>query len=432
MSIFVRLRSLAVRLAADRSGATAVITGVTMLVSLGFVGLGADLGVAYAHRRAAQSAADSAAFSAAMGVMSGATSVTNQARSVAKTYGVTNNVDGARVIVNQPATTGPVAGTPTSVEVIVERPMRRFFSGLFGQGDSTIRARAVAVAGRAGDACVLALNRSEIQTVNFVGSTRPNLVDCKLQANSSHGTAMQITGSAQLTALGVNLVGGYSITGNPTLNVTQGVKTSQPSIEDPYADMPIPAAGACNGPGNPGGSVWNIAPSPSGVLTWCGGLQLNSTGQTVNFPPGVVVITGANFVVNGGVTVNATQGTTFVLTRGSGPAYAQAQVNGTASLNIVAPPTGPTAGIAIMQDRAAPASTSVNSINGGSSGSIRGAIYFPKQSVRFNGTNNTSSGTGCTQLIADKVQFSGNAAFEIKCAGVGVRALGGFPTKLVE
>ena len=48
-------------LAGDRSGATAVVIGLTMTVLLGFVGLAVDAGVWYADRRSAQGAADSAA-----------------------------------------------------------------------------------------------------------------------------------------------------------------------------------------------------------------------------------------------------------------------------------------------------------------------------------------------------------------------------------
>lgn len=429
MKWIAAFRALAARLAEDRSGATSVITGISLVAALGFAAFGTDLGVAYAHRRAAQSAADSAAFSGAVGKMAGAASVAGEARAVTPTYGLVHGVGGVNVIVNSPAASGSVAGNAESVEVIVERPMARFFAGVLGAGNSTLRARAVAVAGRAGDACVVALNPTEASTVSFSGSSAANLINCNLHANSSNGTAMQIGGSASLNARGVNLVGSYGVNGSPTLNVTQGIRSRQSAIPDPYANLDVPNFSGCNGVVIPNSGVIDIPPSAT-PRVWCGGMTVNA-GVTVNFPPGVYVIDRGLLQVNGGGTVNATNAT-FILTSSTGANYAQATINGGANFNVTAPTSGPTAGIAIMQDRRAPRNGTVNRVNGGSATAIRGAVYFPKQSVLYSGSNSSGSGGGCTQLLADTVQFSGNVAFEINCEGAGVRSIGGYPTELVE
>jgi hypothetical protein len=92
--------------------------------------------------------------------------------------------------------------------------------------------------------------------------------------------------------------------------------------------------------------------------------------------------------------------------------------------------TGPTAGLVFFQDRRAP-SGGTNTVNGNSSSSIRGALYFRNQQLTFNGNNATTQG-GCTQVLADKVLFNGTPTLEVNCAGAGVRDIGGFSTKLVE
>jgi hypothetical protein len=289
-----------------------------------------------------------------------------------------------------------------------------------------VRARAVAIAGQAGDGCVVAFNEVELGSVGITGSVDVNLVGCTLAANSSHPQAMMMNGNATLNALAVNLVGGYTLNGNPTLNTDQGVRTRQSPIGDPYENVPTPSYSGCNYNNHVvnGGTV-NFSANGSPTV-FCNGLAIN--GGTVNFAPGIYVIDRQNFTVNGNATINA-PGVTFVLTSSTGTDYATATINGTANMNATAPTSGPTAGMLFFQDRRAPGG-GVNTINGTSSTNMRGALYFPGQEVRYNG-NNTSLG-GCTQLLADKVRFNGNATFGINCQGAGVRAIGGFATALVE
>jgi len=159
------------------------------------------------------------------------------------------------------------------------------------------------------------------------------------------------------------------------------------------------------------------------------GTGLAITGGTVTFQPGIYVIDGGSVIFNGNATVNAI-GVTFVLTSSTNTNYPTVTINGTVTFNAVAPSTGPTAGLVFYQDRRAPAGFS-DTINGNSSSSIKGAIYFPSQLVRFNGNNSTDQG-GCTQILADKVQFTGTVRIDSNCTGVGVKSIGGVATKLVE
>jgi hypothetical protein len=96
-------------------------------------------------------------------------------------------------------------------------------------------------------------------------------------------------------------------------------------------------------------------------------------------------------------------------------------------------------GIAVMQDRRATdtnGSGSPNKFNGGGAQVIEGAIYFPSQSVTYNGSGTATA--ICTRFVSRRIIFSGNSSatnlFErgSNCAGAGLGGVeGGFLVRLV-
>jgi Flp pilus assembly protein TadG len=416
------------RMADDRSGATALVTGLLLTVVLGFVAFGVDMGGAYAARRAAQNAADSAAFSGAAGLMAGATNTTDQSRAVAARYGLAHGAGGVTVSVNTPPTSGTHTTSPGAVEVIITRPLQRFFSGVFSKQAATIRARAVAVAGSAGEGCVVAFNPTAHAAVLLNGQPNINLAGCSLYANSIANDALSLNGQAILTAKSVELVGGSFTNGQA--KIIGPIHTGVAPMADPYADVAVPTYAGCNWNGQPinGGVTKRFTPVGGAPFVFCGGLTINSSAN-VTFDPGVYIIDGGTLIINGGAVIRGT-GVTFVLTGRSGT-YATVTINGNADIQLSAPTSGPTAGLVFFQDRRAPTGGYPNIFNGGSAQVFTGALYFPKQGVRFNGGTSLTSG-GCTQILADQIDFNGNARVGINCAGAGVRGVGGYVTALVE
>jgi hypothetical protein len=64
----------------------------------------------------------------------------------------------------------------------------------------------------------------------------------------------------------------------------------------------------------------------------------------------------------------------------------------------------------------------LNKLNGGSSMTLSGAVYFPTQEVEFNGNN--SSGSNCTMVVALLVSFTGNSTFDdTGCEAAGVKPI---------
>jgi Flp pilus assembly protein TadG len=402
-------------LISDRRGAVAAATALLVPVLLGFVGLGTEVGIWMYARQSLQSAADGAALSAAVNVAAGSTSKTvDEATAALAKYGYVGGTGGVTVAVNQPPTTGNFSTNNKAVEVIVGQPQPRLFTAMFLGSDVVARARAVAMAGVAGNACVLALDSIVPGAVTVVGNPTVNLTGCSVAVNSSSGSALTLGGSAQMVADSVNVVGGVS--GSSKLTTTNGVTTGGAPTADPYAGTPVPTVEPC---------TKTSYSAPSGALaagTYCNGLTVNS-GSNVTLS-GTYIISGGTLSINGGATVSGT-GVTFVLTNN-----ASVSINGNATVSLSAPTTGSLAGLVMFVD---PASTSTPTfkINGGAGFNVTGAIYAPTVAVTFSGGAATGGST-CTQLVAKTISFGGSANFQQNCATAGTKSIGAVPSVLVE
>jgi Flp pilus assembly protein TadG len=414
------------RLRDSRSGATAITTALAMVGLTGFVGLGAEGGLWYFSQRTLQGAADSGALAAAIALgSSGTGNLAAEAKAVAAKFGLTDGTSGTKISVNHPPTAGNYKGNNNAVEVIISQPQSKLFSAVAFSGKVTTSARAVALQSQPGTDCVLALDKGASASAFSNGTTDVKLIACGLADNSNSSSALTLVGGATLEAKDINLVGGYSETGNGSITTTNGIHTGMSTISDPYATVPIPPYSGCNQNNYSPGSHKTASFSGGGVF--CNGIKITA-GSTVNLSNGVYVIDRGALDVAGGATLNV-DNATVVLTSSSGSNYATADVHGGAVINATPPSSGDTAGMAFFQDQNAPSGVTDN-FSGGTTQNIKGAIYFPRQIVDFAG--GTATGSGCMQLIADEVDFKGNANFEINCTGVGVKAIGSSSAKLVE
>src|SRR2546422_6889381 len=84
------------------SGQSFVMTAVFLTVLIGLVGLAADVGYMFHHRRRMQTAADSAAVAGGLQVYRGASDWVAAARADAKTNGFEHGIGGIDVAVNKP------------------------------------------------------------------------------------------------------------------------------------------------------------------------------------------------------------------------------------------------------------------------------------------------------------------------------------------
>jgi Flp pilus assembly protein TadG len=408
-----RGRGLLGRFRRDQSGNYLIIAGLAMPALVGIVGLGTDYGLwSYTHQ-SMQSATDSSALSAATAYAKGDYNiVTKQANAVAATYGFVNGAGGVVVTVNRPPASGAYTAKAGAVEVIIKQPQTPKFSAVAGAKPFDITARSVALGEGDGKGCVLSLSKAASGAAISQGTAAVDLKACSLYDNSADASALKVDGSATLSALSVHVVGGIS--GQAGITTTKGVETGTQPALDPYAGVTMPTP---TGPVDANCCKKNETLKP-GIYT--GGMKIAGDSD-VTLEPGVYFIEGSGLEVQGGGSLTGT-GVTLVFTTGDGgKTWANATINGGASVNLTAPTTGPLAGLTMFGDRNMPVGT-VFKMNGGATQTFTGALYLPKAAVAYSGGADTA--TGCTQLIGDTVNFSGNPHFAIDCTGKGTKPLG--------
>lgn len=408
------------RFAADQSGAYAVAAALSLPAVVGVLGLGAEASLDYMKHAALQAAADSAAFSAANGLAAHASSLALEAYGVAATYGFVNGQKTVAVTVNNPPAAGAYTGETKAVEVRINLAQPRFFTRIFSAQDVLVSARAVAIAARPGDGCVLALNKSASGAISGKGSTTVALNGCSVLANSNNAGAISMVGASSLHAASVSVVGGIS--GADHITTTDGIRTGTGAVPDPYSKLTVPTFSGCTQTNFTGKGKQVIGPG-----VYCGGMKINA-GANITLSPGVYILDGGGLSANGNATVSG-DGVTLILTSSSGSNYATATINGGATVSLTAPTSGAWEGIVFYADRKAPTGTALK-LNGGSTQNFAGAIYAPTGEIMYAGgaTNNND----CLHLVADTITFTGNSGLANNCTKYGTRPLGGTATALVE
>jgi hypothetical protein len=381
----------------SRRGNVAILTGLLAPVLIGFCGLGADAGYWYFRQRDLQGAVDIAAYNGAMALRDGdSMSVVD---TVSTTDATNNGWDATQgtITINSPPTSGAYQNDH-SVEVLLKENEQRYFTALFSSSRVPINVRGVATYDKSNNACMVGLNKHKSNTVQFWGNANANFQSCNIVSDSDSSTAFTVGGAAQVTVPCVDAVGEDSVTSGLTLTSCTSVTTHAPVVTDPYAGLAAPTVGSCYA-----GSVGSVL-NPA---TYCGGLSLNGN-VTIN--SGLYVISGGTFKINANANVVGSS-VTFYLTNG-----ATLQFNGSATIQLSAPTSGPYSGILFYGDRTQGSAS--NTINGTASSLITGAIYFPSQEVDYLG--NFSGSGGCTQVVADTIYYTGSSTFQTNCAGAGL------------
>ncbi len=428
------------RLLSDRTGGVAVLTAVALTGLLGAAGLGTEATMWYVAKRNMQAAADAAAFTAATANAAGNSGgAQSAAKAITARYGYTDGTGSIVVKVNNPPKAGGYTSNGQAYEVVVSETQSMLFSQLFLTSAPSISARAVALPGSSGGPCVMALDKGNVTDISDSGGATLNLNSCGIDINSSSSSALNLSGSASITAYSANIVGHYTNTGTGTFTATKGIVQGGSAVPDPWASQTIPSYSGCNKTNYQVTTTATITPSsPTTPYVFCGTLTVGANA-TLTLSPGIYVINSGNLSVQSGATLNGTGGVSIILTSSAGSTHVgQVQESGTTAptMKITAPTTGPTAGLAIYQDRTASTCvqsgvTNCNVIAGSSTQSISGAMYFPAQSVSYSGSASTSS-TQCTQLVGYTVNFSGTTNFYANCTGTGVKGMTTGSTKLVE
>jgi Flp pilus assembly protein TadG len=379
-------------------GNVATIFALTLPVVVGGAGLGVETSYWYYSSLKLQAIADAAAYAGALEKVQG--SDTAAITAAATSSAASNGLGGGTIIVNTPPTSGPNTAKK-AVEVILNQNLDRMFTSIFTQTKVPERARAVALITDASNACMLATDPSASQAVLFSGSTSVKLSGCVIMSNSIANDAIKVQGAAGLQADCLISAGGM-VLNNPVTTVCKAPITQALPAADPFASLPAPASsGSCQNV-NGGKSTQTIQPG-----TYCNGMNLNGN---VTLSPGVYVVQG-NLKINAGAVVQGSGVTIYMA--GSNTV----SMNGNATVTLSAPTSGTYSGVLFYGDRTGTAAQST--FNGTATSLLTGAIYFPRQRVNYLG--NFSGQNGCTQVVADTIQWSGNSTINQDCSSLGMK-----------
>lgn len=418
---FVGIAALGRRFRYDRGGGVALMIGLALPVIIGMIALGTEISFLLYKKFQMQSVADSAALGGAAALQSGHPAPGIEARGISSFLGFVDGAAGVTVTVNNPPATGSAANNASAVEVIISQPQTLSMVSLFVSGLFTVGARAVATRGTT-SSCVLQLGSGGQFSMN--NGAVANLTACGLAVDSTSAAGLSLTGGAQLNALSVSVVGGASLSNGAAINPSSALKTSQANVADPYAGVTMPTMNSSCTTSSPTTQVQgsNATISPG---VYCNGISFNYGSATMN--PGVYFIDKGVFNVAGGETLTATN-VTIILTSKTTSGYATLSVSNGATVNLSAPTSGATAGIAFFGDRNAP-SSNTNIVAGGTALTVNGAVYFPSQKLQFE--NGSSNASACTQLVASTITLTGGSKFQNNCP-TGVVGIGAANNALVE
>jgi Flp pilus assembly protein TadG len=419
---------------ASDSGSILPIAALLFPVILGLAGLAVDASNWLMTKRQMQAAADAAAVAGAWELAHGGTE--SDAAAAALREATSNGYDDSLA----PTTLDPVytAGTGT-YSVTVQQAANIWFSRMFVDGTLYVSATASAQETAASAVfCALALGTSGA-TITTSGSSSVTSSSCGIADNSTSNPALTAGGSSSINVKDITLVGGYTPSSN--IVATDGVTTGATAIADPYASISVPSPTSCtnnaasnvssvNHSTNIGSNTtWNAS---GGTLWKCGGFHIVS-GSTLTLQAGTYVIDGAGGLDMTSGSIIGAGGVTLIFTNSFSTASPGGiSLSGSGAIQLTAPTTGTYKGIALYQDRRASVcitNSCTNTINGNGTVDIQGAVYTPSRALSFGGTSGASN---CTQMIGQKVIFSGNTALQSSCSGAGTTAITGSGTASVK
>ncbi len=397
----------------DEAGAVAVLVAVLSLALFGLAALVVDLGMARDTRRVAQNTADSAALAAGnVMYLAGAANPT-AAVAAAKDYAAENfgttAADWARCTdPDRPATFAAVSGqtacisfrglpAPTEVRVVVPtRTVHTTVGRLLGVTHLDVGAVAQAVINPGGRAkCGLCI----------IG---PGVHDLQNGSVGVSGTSIYVNGTlASNPQMAVTAVGGEILLQGA--RPTQGTLhpepyTRQPAIPDPLAFLTLPPV------------TTGLQPKTVSACSATGGPGIyKSLALTTNcvLKPGLYVVTGANHrsgqtnVTANGVTFyfgcqDSSTSTPRLRACATGEKGGDLLFTGSATLNITAPTSGATAGLAMAADRNNAATIGWR---GNGLGRSSGTIYLKTGTLDYRG-NGAGAAMDSLVVVGD-MAFSG-------------------------
>jgi Flp pilus assembly protein TadG len=440
------------RLWNDERGNILIIAAAAMPMLIGAAGLATDTIQWTLWKRQLQRAADSAAIAgvyerniAPLGATTGVPAAVLHDLSLNQHAGTLKESP----TLEYPAdvTTPDTRTNQVSVTLRIQKPLT--FSSFFLKTPPVITARSTAASvPGSGEYCVIALDDRNVTGADIGGSTNIDLGECCLISNSTHpNQAFKNTGSGSTVKAGcIAAAGGVEQSDSANWDVDGYYPYSEPAA-DPFADIAVPKEEDCDETITFGAKV--DAPTDRSVV------DAGVAGKIVCITGGFEIkddltLGAATYVINTsgnsddlkmhatGASLNCAR-CTIILTNFSDPTKTgNVRLTG-GTVNISAPvgASDPYSGIALYQDRLAADDDKrgTNHVNGNSSSGVQGVIYMPGRSLLYNGGGGAAETGKCMQIVAKRVDFTGNSKFKMgsACASAGLKGHtgGGWLVRLV-
>lgn len=427
----------------SRSGQAMILGTLTLSVLFGAVGLATDLGMSYFAKSQVQTAADAATSAAAMyAYNSGTNSDTCATITCGVTYqcaGVTPPTNALQAGCPHATADAPAGATVSMIENDGAHPPAGMTgntpgmwiqakvttshnnSFLYWAGFHTASVLGQSVGGFTTvqpGGCIYALSPTATNGLSVTGSSSVTTSGCGVNIASSSATALNVTGSSHVTVnnggqIVLHCAACYNITGSSTATPTP---YTVGAVTDPLASLQPPAYSGClhnTASGTSSSTNYSLGNGNTATMgpgVYCGGISVGGSA-TLTLNPGTYIMNGGGFNVSNSGTVNATGGVFVYNTASGGQTAGSVSIQGSGTVNLIAPSSGTYQGIAFFQDRAL---TNAATIANSGSGNITGTYYF--KAAAFSFTGSTASAVTAA-FVASTVTVTGSSSLVNDAAG---------------
>jgi hypothetical protein len=250
---------------------------------------------------------------------------------------------------------------------------------------------------------IIVLNPTAGGAITLTGTVTINVAGV-VAVDSNAPNALTASGTAQLTAGSIQVVGGVSVSNGATLSPAP--VTGAMAVADPLAGLAAPAGGTNQGSVNLTRGSLTINP---GVYTQIS-ISGNNTLLTMN--PGVYVLKGGGFSVSNSARVSGSgvvlynAGSNFP---SSGGSFGTISLGSSGSVTLTAPTSGTYTGVLIFQSRD---NTRTLSLNAGAAVGLSGTVYAPAALLSLSGHSQLQ-----TSAIVSMLSLNGNGGNSLLAAG---------------
>lgn len=358
---------------------------ILLMGLFGFVAVAVDTGVWYSTKRRLQTAADAAA-RAAVFEAERKDIVNPDPQTAAETAAARFGFDAARqAVVQVDVRENKTVGAQITV------PAAMAFTRILRVTAPSLSAQAAAMPAGRPPPCLTILDPEKPRTLEVGDTAKIVAPTCRVQVNSTKSDALKLGGDAYVEAAEICVGGSYS-GGGTSVPVDRNCKP----LADPLAAWNPPQVGACEKVKTHVNSNETLLPG-----IYCGDMTINE-GAVVTFSAGVYIIVNGKLKISDGAKVTG-YGVGILLAGSS-----VLEVSHESSVDLVAPVSGPMAGIVFAHDRNAKEGIE-HKVSGKSSIHYEGAVYFPKQKIVYKGESQSYNVPPFTTFIVSQLRVDGGS-----------------------